>query len=144
MPVVKITYKVKKTGPADDELQAILVDRWVYSVLADQQHTPDEFQGQGRKGRTPFNRSGALVKGLFFKRASAGGRRAGLIGAIRAPASRFGSGQVRDKFLDRYLVVLHGRGQAWSVTAYADVRATLERLTGMTRAQRDALLSRRG
>lgn len=143
MAVLRVTYKVKREGPTPEEVNELLVDRFVFSVLEDHRHTPDEFRGQGRRGRTPFKRSGELVSGLHFKRAGSAARRTGVIGVIRAPADRFKSGVVRDKFMDRYLLVLRVRGQAWSI-ARAGLGAALDAFSKLPRAARDAVLAGKG
>ena len=143
MGIPKVTVKVKREGPTYDEINAVMVDKVVYAVLHDQQSTPDEFAGFGRRGQTPFKRTGALVEGLFFKRANAKARKVGLIGTIRAPASRFANSVVRDKFLDYTKTLAEKRGTGWSATSPV-AAAALARLEGMTPAQRDAFLGRGG
>ena len=75
---------------------------------------PAQFAGTGRKGRTPFQRTGTLVAELYFKPASTTGVKAGLVGTIRAPMSRFASDQVRDKFVQRLHLVWATQGIGYS------------------------------
>lgn len=136
MAIPRVTYK--RTGPTAAEINEVMVDKWIYAVLHDQQSTPDAFAGTGRKGRTPFKRTGLLIDELFFKRAGDGARRAGSIGTIRAPAARFASGYVRDKFMERVQSLWNARGVGWSIVGAAT--AAMKKLEGMSRAQRDAFL----
>lgn len=142
MAIPVVTYKVRREGPTYEEINEVLVDQFVFAVLHDQQSTPDQFEGTGRRGRTPFNRSGALIKGLFFKRAGNAARKAGRIGTIRAPAARFKSGQVRNKFMDRVQLLWSQRGVGWSLLGPAF--AQKESMAGMTAAQRDLFLAGKG
>ena len=99
--MMSVTYKTKRTGTTLEQVNIEAVKAFAAVVLADHVAMPDQYAGEGRKGRTPFKRTGTLVGGLEFKPASRTGVKAGLVGTIRAPMSRFASGQVRDKFVER-------------------------------------------
>lgn len=114
---MKVVYNRKRTGPTFEKINEEVVKAFVAGVLDDHRETPDQFVGSGRKGRTPFHRTGKLIdpiEGFFFKRASAGGKRTGLIGTIRAPLERFASIQVRNRFIELLHKVWGIRGLGWS------------------------------
>lgn len=140
MAIPRVTYK--RSGPTTEQINEVMVDKFVFAVLHDQESTPDEFAGFGRRGRTPFKRTGTLVSELFFKRAGEGARKAGTIGTIRAPASRFANSVVRDKFMDYVKTLWDSRGVGWSITGAA--AAQMKKLEGMSKAARDAFLRGRG
>lgn len=111
---MKVTAKTKRTGPTFEKINEEVARAFAEGVLEDHRQTPDQFAGTGRHGRTPFNRTGVLVGGFFFKPASAAGKRTGLIGTIRAPGSRFATVEIRDRFRARLHTVWTARGLGWS------------------------------
>ncbi len=111
---MKVTIKTKRTGPTYEQINEAVVQQFAVGVLEDHRQTPDQFAGTGRHGRTPFNRTGVLVGGFFFKPASRTGTRTGLVGTIRAPASRFATVEIRDRFRARLHAVWTARGLGWS------------------------------
>lgn len=112
--VPRVTVTWERKGLTMEEFYDKIVEGLVDHVLEDHRQTPDQFAGSGRHGKTPFHETGELIRGFEFKRAQAAARRAGEVGTIRAPASRFGSGQVRDRFVERLQQLWDTRGVGWS------------------------------
>lgn len=110
-----VKHTTKRTGPTMAQVNEMVVDEFVAAVLADHRATPDQFAGTARDKKTPFHDTGTLIKGFFFKRASASAKRTGLIGTIRAPASRFSNPAVRDRFTVYLWKLWDTRGVGWSV-----------------------------
>jgi hypothetical protein len=103
---MRVQYKTTQTGATFEQINEAVVKAFVDAVLQDHRATPDQFAKSGRKGRTPFKRTGELVDpltGFFFKPAGKRSAKTGYIGMIRAPADRFASREVRDRFLAGYL-----------------------------------------
>lgn len=114
MTIARITYKTKKTGATPEDIVKAHFKAFTDALLKDQKETPAQFTGEGRDGRTPFDRTGELVGGLFFKPATRAAIKVGILGTIRAPLSRFASRRVRDRFLDYVHKLWRERGLGWS------------------------------
>lgn len=130
--MIAIRYKPQKeTGPSIAEHAKKVVADWVEDVLSDCKETPMALfkdkppaqpkPGQKRRRRDgmPYYRSGTLVEGLFFKPASRGGAKAGIIGHIMAPAIRFAfPPPIAKRMIDGFVALIDSlhvaRGVGWS------------------------------
>lgn len=99
---------VRVTGATDDQIQDEMIRRFVEAVISDLKAMPHEYPG------TPFLDTGALERGLVFHRASSTGRRAGLIGTVRAPRSRLARDRTAESYLFRFGALWRARGIGWS------------------------------
>ena len=85
-----------------------LLDRVAEAVLSDLRETPTQFSG------SPYKKTGELVRGLHFKKGTASARRAGNLGTIYAPMSRFASKWIKKGYRDRFGSLWDTRGIGWS------------------------------
>lgn len=105
---MNIRIKERVTGPTMDDHAKLVVEDFVADVVSDVQATPDQYDG------TPYKVTGELVGGVWFKPASRGGVKAGLIGTVLAPMSRFASKFIKAGFLKLIDQQHVARGVGWS------------------------------
>lgn len=116
---MNIRIKERVTGPTMDDHLKLVVDDFVEDVVSDCRMTPDQFPDTDKRNKfgIPFRRTGTLVLGIFFKPASRGGVKSGLLGTVMAPEGRFEgpAGKfMRAGFL-KLVDALHvARGVGWS------------------------------
>lgn len=94
----------KKSGPTLDDHAKRVVQRFVDAVGEDLKTAPNHFterQGAPSKPGTPYNRTGQLVGGMFFRRSAGKARMQGDIGTWRAPAVRFANKFVKAGYMRR-------------------------------------------
>lgn len=105
---MNIRFKERITGPTMDDHLKLVVEDFVEDVVSDCKATPEQYE------KTPYKRTGELVAGMYFKPASRGGVKSGLLGTIMAPLSRFASPTIKFGLL-RLIDALHvARGVGWS------------------------------